>query len=112
MRQPLSPTCSPYWQSVGLTKRSSSYAACRVVWCVLQLQEQLRSDQAQLSVEQSRLESWQGQLGQQQATIEQLEEAAEEALGEAREAAAAAMAERDKVRGQHANYKGDDVTCS
>jgi hypothetical protein len=69
------------------------------VWCYgLQLQKQLRSDQARLSVEQSRLESWQGQLSQQQATIEQLEAAAEEALKEAREAAAAAMAERDKVR--------------
>jgi septal ring factor EnvC (AmiA/AmiB activator) len=79
--------------------------------CVLQLQEQLRSDQARLSVEQARLESWQGQLGQQQATIEQLEEAAEEALGEAREAAAAAMAERDKVRCRHA-HRGSAAAVS
>lgn len=62
-----------------------------------QLQEQLRSDQARLTSQQSQLESWQSQLAEQQAQLEQLEAQAADALNEAREAAAAVMADRDQV---------------
>lgn len=63
----------------------------------VQLQDQLRGDQARLSSQQSQLESWRSQLAEQQSQLEQLESQAADALHEAREAAAAALAERDQV---------------
>lgn len=71
---------------------------CRFLYVFLQLQEQLRSDQARLAAQQSQLESWQSQLADQQSQLEQLEAQAADALNEAREAAASAMTEREQVR--------------
>jgi peptidoglycan hydrolase CwlO-like protein len=63
-----------------------------------QLQDELRGERARLEAQAAQLESWQGQLAAQQAMLEELEGAAAEALSEAREAAAAALTERDTVR--------------
>lgn len=80
-----------------MPQQSGMLMGCGVRAVLLQLQEQLQSDQARLSAQQTQLESWQSQLADQQSQLEQLESQAADALNEAREAAAAAMAERDQV---------------
>lgn len=68
-----------------------------MLFCVLQLQEAVRADQSRMSAQASQLESWQAQLSDQQARLEELEAAAAEALAEARDAATAALQDRDQV---------------
>lgn len=63
-----------------------------------QLQEQLRTEQGTLAAQRAQLEAWQAQLTAQQGTLEQLEATAAEAVAEARDAAAAALEEREQAR--------------
>lgn len=58
----------------------------------------MRGDQARLSAQASQLELWASQLQGQQARLEELEGDAAAALTEARDAAAAALRDRDQVR--------------
>jgi peptidoglycan hydrolase CwlO-like protein len=74
-----------------------SPCAVTVLCSVLQLQEAVRADQSRLSSQASQLESWQAQLSEQQTRLEELEAAAAETLAEARDAAAAALQDRDQV---------------
>jgi CHASE3 domain sensor protein len=71
---------------------------------------ELSAQEAHLSSHQAQLQSWQAQLEQQQATLEQLEASATVALAEAREAAAAALAERDQVSSAYMLIQGSHPT--
>jgi peptidoglycan hydrolase CwlO-like protein len=65
---------------------------------ITQLQAQLDEEQASLEAASSSLAAREAALAGRQSQLEALEGAAAEALQEARDAAAAALAERDQVR--------------
>jgi hypothetical protein len=70
---------------------------CRCCSAAFQLREAVASDQTRVSSQAGQLEAWQSQLAEQQARLEELEQTAAEALAEARDAAAAALQDRDQV---------------
>jgi hypothetical protein len=59
--------------------------------------DQARAEAAELASQRASLDAWQRRLEQQQRELEDLEGAAAETLGDARDAAAAALAQRDQV---------------
>ena len=68
--------------------------------CALHTPQQLeaaRAEASELASQRAALEAWQGRLEARQAELEELEGAAADTLQEARDAAAAALAERDQV---------------
>ena len=62
-----------------------------------QLVDSARQEAAQLAAQRASLEAWQRRLEGRQAELEELEAAAADTLQDARDAAAAALADRDQV---------------